>query len=202
MIASLNEWEAELLGKFQNFIVSDSLTPLVKLITSTAELGFVSILVFFILALNPRTRKASIVVGSGILLTMVISTLIIKPLVLRARPFDVSPEVFKLIVDPGDSSFPSGHTSNMFALAFSLYFASHPRYKQGIFDSDREARLIHTISKFAIILAFMVGLSRIYLGVHYFSDVLAGALIGTMVAFLITKFAPAFLKNFDRRVLK
>lgn len=90
-----------------------------------------------------------------------------KKIIYRKRPYMVLPEVKtfwrKLLKD---YSFPSGHTTAGFSLAviLSIYF---PSYSYVIYS-----------------LATMVGLSRIYTGMHYPSDVLSGAFLGTTFAFL------------------
>lgn len=83
----------------------------------------------------------------------------------RERPFIAHPEllVLNLKVDP--VSFPSGHTLIAFTIACSLLFSGYRK-----------------IGALALFLAFMVGLSRVLLGVHYPFDVLAGAFIGVIVA--------------------
>ncbi len=83
----------------------------------------------------------------------------------RPRPFAVH-EVLKLIDKSADASFPSGHTVLSFALAFSIYFYNK---KLGVVF---------------FVLAALVGLGRIYVGVHYPLDVLGGILIGALSAFV------------------
>jgi len=82
----------------------------------------------------------------------------------RARPFIDDTEVAPLIKTPSSSSFPSGHAATAAAGALSLS-AVYPSYAPALLLSG-----------------FLVALSRIYLGVHYPFDVLAGALIGTVTA--------------------
>lgn len=100
--------------------------------------------------------------------TAVLSNLIVKPAVGRLRPFEQL--AFPIIIShPLDFSFPSGHTSAAFAAAWVCYAMNR---KWGI------AMLI-----FAVVMAF----SRLYLGVHYPSDLLVGAALGTTVSLLILK---------------
>jgi undecaprenyl-diphosphatase len=82
----------------------------------------------------------------------------------RARPFIDDTEVAPLIKTPSSSSFPSGHSATAAAGALTLS-AVYPSYSPALLLSG-----------------FLVALSRIYLGVHYPFDVLAGALIGTVTA--------------------
>jgi membrane-associated phospholipid phosphatase len=104
------------------------------------------------------------------LLTSVIITNIIKYSVNRARPFETYPDIDK-VTSAGSPSFPSGHTSNAFALATSLSL-SYPKWY---------------IIVPSYTWAAMVAWSRVDLGVHYPSDVLIGAVIGAGSAYLCYK---------------
>lgn len=85
----------------------------------------------------------------------------LKPLVARLRPFEIADTMRQLLIDPpSDFSFPSGHTTSSFAAATALAAA---RARGGLA---------------AMILAAVIAFSRLYLYVHYPTDVIAGALIG------------------------
>jgi undecaprenyl-diphosphatase len=83
----------------------------------------------------------------------------------RPRPFVVLPDVDLLVVPPDEFSFPSGHTAAAFVMATVA----------GAFFPEMLVVLVP--------LAALVGMSRVYLGVHYPSDVLAGALLGVASGF-------------------
>ena len=84
----------------------------------------------------------------------------------RPRPF-VSHEVMQLIDKSADPSFPSGHTVLAFAIAFSIWFYNKK------------------LGSIFLLLALLVGLGRIYVGVHYPLDVLGGVLVGALSAFVV-----------------
>ncbi|HYW95422.1 MAG TPA: phosphatase PAP2 family protein [Bacteroidales bacterium] len=121
------------------------------------------------LAQDTCMRHNSIYIGASLASAAVITT-ILKYSIDRKRPFSKYPDVVKL-ADGGSPSFPSGHTSDAFALATSLSLA-YPKW-------------------YVIVPAYAwsstVAFSRMDLGVHYPTDVLAGALIGAGTAWLCYK---------------
>ena len=103
---------------------------------------------------------------AGLVLEIVCCNLVLKPLVARIRPCDVNTAVRLLIAWPDDFSFPSGHTGASFAAVAALY-------------ASRSKLWIPSL-----ILAVLIAFSRLYLYVHYPSDVLAGIAIGIMAGWI------------------
>lgn len=104
---------------------------------------------------------------------------IIKSIVMRLRP-EVIFELF--LMDP--YSFPSGHTATAFAIATSMSYYSKKRNQIILFS-----------------LAIIVGLSRMYLGAHYLTDVITGALIGILTSTFVKKYEKVVLK-WEKRISK
>ena len=102
----------------------------------------------------------------ALVLGLLIGNLTLKPLIARIRPYDANPDVTLLIDRLSDYSFPSGHTLASFEAAAVLLL----QYR---------AKAIP-----ALVLALLIAFSRLYLYVHYPTDVLAGALLGVAFAFL------------------
>lgn len=106
----------------------------------------------------------------SLLFSLLVNNLFLKNLVERSRPFDVIQALTPLIPRPHDFSFPSGHTASSFAAA-GVFFRRLPR----------------RLGVPALILAAFIGVSRLYVGVHYPSDVLFGMLSGLALSFAAEK---------------
>lgn len=97
-------------------------------------------------------------------LTMSLVNTLLKYAVQRDRPPTIILDPEPLMEVPTTSSFPSGHTSTSFACAYVI------------------SRLAPRLTVYVFVLAALIGFSRIYVGVHYPLDVLAGAVLGLVVA--------------------
>jgi membrane-associated phospholipid phosphatase len=118
---------------------------------------------------DQRLKEEALYMGGGLVLTSVLAQGM-KRIILRERPFEVYPDIVKR-TNGGGYSMPSGHTAAAFYTAASLSFW-HPRW-------------------YVVVPAFtwasLVGYGRIYQGVHYPSDVLVGALLGSGTAWFTFK---------------
>ena len=132
-------------------------------ISRTANDGELWIILAVILLLIRGQRKYGASVACGLILDLVSCNIILKPLIGRIRPFAVNGLVELLIAAPTDASFPSGHTAASFAAVFALKTAGSPLWKP------------------ALAVALVIAFSRLYLYVHWPSDVLGGALLGAAV---------------------
>jgi undecaprenyl-diphosphatase len=99
----------------------------------------------------------------------------------RPRPFVTFTDLKIIIPTPSEFSFPSGHTASSFAAA-SVFYKHLPR-KIGIP---------------AIVLAGLIGLSRLYVGVHYPTDVIAGVLMGIFLGWLAEKIVNSVSKKLKK----
>lgn len=143
-------------------------------ITGLGDGGKIWIACTILLLLIPRTRKAGLTMGIALALEIVCCNVILKPFVARIRPCDVNTAVQLLIERPLDYSFPSGHTASSFAAVSA-----------GAWET--QSNRLSFLKKLwipAAILAGLIGFSRLYLYVHYPTDVLAGALIGIMIGWI------------------
>lgn len=135
-------------------------------ITSLGDGGIFWIAAAVLLLCFKKTRRWGIAMGGAMLMGFVIVNLGVKPLVHRTRPYEVKGLEELLIKRPSDYSFPSGHTQVSFAAAWILYVMNR-----------RTGRL-------ALLLAVLIAFSRMYLYVHYPTDILAGFLCGSLWAYL------------------
>lgn len=157
-----------------------------RLITSLGDGGFIWILLSALLLIRKDTRRTGILCVLALLGSLLINNIILKNMVARMRPFDRYEDLIPLVARPQDFSFPSGHTGSSFAAAVVM-FLNLPR-KWGIP---------------AIILAVVIAFSRLYVGVHYPSDVLAGMVTGTAIAvgvWLVAKKIENVRRNCDENV--
>ena len=134
----------------------------------TCNHGELWILLALALLASKKYRRIGLSMGCALLLDLICCNLVLKPLVGRIRPFSINPGVELLIAPPADASFPSGHTAASFAAAAALWRASGSPWAGGG----------------AVLLAAVIAYSRLYLYVHWPSDVLGGALLGTALGYL------------------
>ena len=169
MLDSLLQLDGQLLMAIQN-LHQPWLDPVVSVYTKLGDAGilFIALSVGFLVC--KPTRKAGIVALMAMVLGLLVTNVTIKPLVERARPWTVLP-IVPLVTEKDPNSFPSGHTCAAFAAAMA-----------GVRTLPRERDRIC-----AVAVAGLMGLSRLYVGVHYPTDVLVGAVIGTLCAWIAWK---------------
>ena len=136
-------------------------------ITKFGDAGIFWIVVAIVLLVIPKTRKTGAIMAAAFLVDVILCNGLLKNLVARVRPFDVNPSVHLLVAKPHDYSFPSGHTALSFAAVTALYLAGEKK-----------------VWKPALVLAVLIAISRLYLYMHYPTDVLGGIVIGILCGYL------------------
>ena len=146
-------------------------TPLLDIfmsnITKLGNAGIVWILLTIVLLLIPKTRKSGLILAAALIVDLILCNGILKPLIARIRPFDVNSAIQLIVAKPHDYSFPSGHTAASFTAVMALYLAGEKK-----------------MWKAALVLAVLIALSRLYLYVHYPTDIIGGVIFGSLSGYL------------------
>ena len=173
------EWITEIdhgiLLFIQEYLRLDWLTPFVNFISSLGNAGFFWILLSVGFLCFKKTRKAGVLSLISLLLCFLVTNVALKNIVARMRPYHRYEDILLLIAHPGDFSFPSGHSASAFAAAGVLFHYVDKRVGIGL-----------------LILASAIALSRLYLGVHYPTDVLAGVCVGLICSLIVQALAQRF----------
>ena len=156
---------------------NDFLDVIMPLITMIGAHGLFFIILSIFLICTKKYRKVGITMAIAISLGFIFGNLLLKPLVGRIRPYDITPNINMLVNALSDYSFPSGHTLSSFAVATVILCFNK---KIGIF---------------AMIIATLIGFSRLYLYVHFPTDVLCGAILGILFGKLSYKFISTKYKS-------
>ena len=151
----------------QEWIRSDWLDPFMIGITHLGDAGMLWIVLSLLLLIPQKTRKYAMMAIVALLFSLLVNNMILKNIVARTRPYEVVEGLTWLIEKQRDLSFPSGHTASSFATAVVLFRNLKKRYGIPL-----------------LVLAVLISLSRLYVGVHYPTDVLFGAISGTLLAIL------------------
>lgn len=180
-MGGLLQVEANILLWIQENLRNDFLDPIVKFITHLGDHGYLWIALLLILICIPKTRKAGLIGAAALLMTFIITNLCLKPLIARVRPYEVIEGLERIIEKQSDRSFPSGHTANSMAVGVSLWIISRNFDKLG----DKKLYFPKAAGWFVWILSILIGLSRLYVGVHYPTDVLGGAIVAIVDAVMV-----------------
>jgi undecaprenyl-diphosphatase len=160
MLTWINNLDGTLLFLIQNHFHYPILNEIMIFLTTIGEKGLIWVLISLVLVIRRKTRYIGIVTMGALVLSAIAGEGVLKHLIERPRPFDAYPAVQLLIEKATTSSFPSGHTTASFAAAFVLG---------------------HYLKQYAPvfwILAVAIAFSRLYLFMHYPSDVLGGMVLG------------------------
>ncbi len=173
---ALTEFDFRILDFLQEKLSCVALNILMPIITYLGSAGAIWIITAVILLILRGYRKNGVMMCVGLLLCFIIGNLLLKNLVARDRPCWINESVELLVSMPRDYSFPSGHSMVAFASAVIL---------------------LHTDKRFgipALILAFLLAFSRLYLYVHFPSDVVAGILIGCGIGIAVCTVGDRIIK--------
>ncbi|MEE5993932.1 MAG: phosphatase PAP2 family protein [Oscillospiraceae bacterium] len=173
MIDTITKIDFQILYWIQEHCKCRFLDAVMPFITHLGSYGIFWIMLGFALILTQKYRKCGINMLSGMLIGLIIGNMILKNAILRERPCWIDETIPMLIAIPKDYSFPSGHTTS--SVIASLV----------IFHEDKKLGTI------ALILTCMIAFSRMYLFVHFPTDILAGAILGATIGII----TPIFIEK-------
>lgn len=178
------KWEFSFLYLLQE-LHNPVLDKIMVFITSLGDGGMLWIGLAVIMLFFKKYRKCAFGIAVSLLLMELIGNVILKELIMRERPCWIDPNVVLLVKSPSSYSFPSGHTFAGFAAAVTI-FLNHK--KEGII---------------AIVMAALIAFSRMYIFVHFPTDILGGMVFGTGVAvlafFIVHRFVPKLVTMYKNR---
>ncbi len=166
MLQFIQSADESILQFLREHVCGGILNYIMLFFTYLGEEGIIWILFALAMLIFPKYRKHGVKLALGLLVMLLVNNIILKPLIARPRPFVNDPEILghMIVTPPSSWSFPSGHTASSFTGAFIL------------------ARANKKFAPWAYILAVLIAFSRAYLQVHYPSDIIAGAILGTLYA--------------------
>lgn len=162
MLQAILAFDTSAMLFIQEHIRGGVLTPIMIFFTTLGEAGLVWLLLSAGLLCFKKTRRTGFLLLLSVAICYVINDWMIKPLVGRPRPFLTIEGLEALVKAPGALSFPSGHTCASFAGALALTKCWGKR------------------GAWFYILAVLIAVSRPYVGVHYITDIVVGAIVGTL----------------------
>lgn len=177
MLEQLTSIDISVLHGIQNALQSPALDAVMPFVTSLGNLAFIWFVIAALLLSKKEYRFYGAAVITAIAAACLIGEIGIKNIVERPRPFLVDPTLATQLIElPHTFSFPSGHTGSSFAAATALCFLpmAHPWFKA-----------------IPLLGAASIAFSRLYLCVHYPSDVLGGIIVGVtsgLIGMLVVKY--------------
>ena len=167
MLHNLFFMEQHFLLWLQDSVRNPMLTKIFVFITSLGNGGAFWILLSLGLMIPKKTRKAGFLSLLSLSCCAIVTNVCLKNLVARTRPYDVNTGVQLLVSRLHDYSFPSGHTAAALASVTALYMAGEKK-----------------LWKPVLVLACLIGISRLYLYVHYPTDIIGGVIFGSLSGYL------------------
>lgn len=165
-LSAIQSADFAILDFIQAHMRSPFLDKIMPFITHLGAGGVLFIIFVIVLMCTKKYRREGFSAAAALTLSFVFCNILIKNIVARTRPFDINTSIELLIRPPVDYSFPSGHTAAAFAVATALLLCKNKLLGIPV-----------------LIIAVLIAFSRLYLYVHFPSDVLGGMILGIIVAF-------------------
>lgn len=174
MIELIHKFDFAILDFIHNYLSSPILDKLMVFITTLGNAGMIWIITGLVMLCTKKYRKTGIMLVVGLTIGLILGNFILKPGIARIRPFGIKEGIELLIKAPTDYSFPSGHT--LASIISAVIILLHHK----------------KIGYCAMALAVLIAFSRLYLYVHFPTDIIGGALLGTIIAIISVKIVNRF----------
>lgn len=191
MLETINNWDVSVLDWMYENLRNPVCDAIFSTLTHLGDAGIFWIALSLVFIFTKKYRKIGIMMGAALLMGVIVGNGIVKNVVARIRPYDLYDKVhgttdyIKILIGAqSDYSMPSGHTQASFAAATALLINNR---KYGVP---------------AIILAFIISFSRLYLYVHYPTDVIAGMIMGITWAVLSVLLVNYIYRCIEKRKTK
>lgn len=166
-----------------NTLACSTLDYIMPKITTIGNSGLIWIVIAMVLIITKKYRRYGFILLIGLGLGFLVGNMFLKNMIERARPCWLDSSVTLLIPRPTDFSFPSGHTLAS-AIAATILTLSNKKF-----------------GLLAIPLAISIAFSRLYLYVHFPSDILGGAVIGLLIGLFIFRICEKLMIQWDKKVI-
>jgi undecaprenyl-diphosphatase len=197
------DWEASFLLYIQEHIRTDFMNPFMTALTHTGDYGIFLIALAVLLLIIPKTRRIGLIAGISISIEALLTNVFIKNAVARTRPYEAIDGLVNLIEKQKDYSFPSGHSGAAFAVMGAILVIAilglPVAEKSGKITRSKMSTAYKIVAVIAIIYATTLAFSRLYVGVHYPTDVLGGILLGIATSFASYFIYHAILKVYTQK---
>lgn len=176
------QFDSAILLWIQDFVRNPILDPFFIFITHLGDAGIFWIALSLFFCIFKKTRKAGIFALAALILSVLFNNVFLKNVIGRIRPYEIIAGLECLVKHATDASFPSGHTGASIAAA-TVYLKELPK----------------KFSIPALVLAILIGLSRLYIGIHYPTDVIAGALTGAALGIVTCLIGNLIIKKWKEK---
>lgn len=170
-------FDFEILYYIQEHIVNPTLDKAMMFASALGDYGFIWLVIAIALMLFKKTRTCGILIMCSLAFCFITGEIITKNLVCRVRPCYQDMTINMLVDRPNSYSFPSGHSSSSFTAASTLFYYNRK------------------IGALALLLAGFIAFSRMYLFVHFPTDVFAGILWGIVGSVIVLVIYKRFFNN-------
>lgn len=182
ILSAVQNADFAVLDSLQASIRNPFLDTIMPYITHLGAGGILWIILAFALIFLKKYRRSGFTVLTALILCLIFCNGLLKNLVARIRPFDINTMIELLVEPPADFSFPSGHATASFAAAAALLLC-----RNKLFGIP------------ALIIAVLIAFSRLYLYVHFPTDVFCGMMLGIILAFAAHMIMNVIYKKIEYR---